>query len=42
MSAFVESLKRLYGKGRITEAKLREFLAVGKITQEEFDYIIGA
>lgn len=39
MSAFVESLKRLYKKSRITVAKLNELLASGKITQEEFDYI---
>ena len=42
MSRFVESLKRLYKSGKITEEKLAELLAEGKITQEEYDYIMGA
>lgn len=42
MSRFVESLKRLYKGGKITEEKVAELLAEGKITQEEYDYIMGA
>ena len=40
MSRFVESLKRLYKAGKVTEEKLSEMLAGGKITQEEYYYII--
>lgn len=39
-SDFVESLKRLYAARKLTEKKLGEFLASGRITQEEFFYII--
>ena len=39
MSRFVESLKRLYSAGKITEEKLSEMLAEGKITEEELNYI---
>ena len=41
MRTFVESLKRLYKAGRISRAKLEEFLSEGKISQEEFNYIVG-
>lgn len=41
MRTFVESLKRLYKAGRVTIEKLEGFLAGGKISQEEYDYIIG-
>ena len=47
MRAFVESLKRLYkkwketGSGNVTDEKLDELLAEGKITQEEYEYIKG-
>lgn len=41
MSTFVESLKRLYAAGKITTAKLDELLASGKISQEEYNYIIS-
>lgn len=40
MSRFIESLKRLYGAGKITEDKLNEMLKDGKISQAEYDYII--
>lgn len=40
MSVFVDSLKRLYLAQRVTLVKLDEFLLEGKITQEEYDYII--
>ena len=41
MSAFVESLKRLYKKGSISAAKLAALLTEGKISQEEYGYITG-
>lgn len=41
MRTFVESLKRLYRQGRVTIEKLQQFMSEGKISQEEFDYIIG-
>lgn len=41
MRTFVESLRRLYKAGRITVEKLQEFLAAGKINEEEYAYIIG-
>ena len=40
MSRFVESLKRLYKAGKVSEEKLDEMLAEGKITEEELNYII--
>ena len=40
MSTMVESLKRLYGQGKVTKAKLDTMLADGKLTQEEYDYIV--
>lgn len=41
MSAFAQSLKRLYKAGRITLDKIKEFLHEGKITLKEYDWIIG-
>ena len=41
MSRFVESLKRLYKAGRVTDEKLQALLSNGEITQEEYDYIIS-
>ena len=41
MSRFVESLKRNLNKGWITVLYLDELLALEKITQEEYDYIIA-
>ncbi len=42
MSAFVESLKRLYNRGFVTTAKLNALVREGKLTQAEYDYIVGA
>lgn len=42
MRALVESLRRLYKGGKITAEKVAELLTEGKITQEEYEYIIGA
>lgn len=39
MSNFVESLKRLYATGKITDDKLSEFQTSRKITEEERIYI---
>lgn len=41
MSTFVESLRRLYKAGKITKKKLDDLLDEGKITQDEYDYIIA-
>jgi hypothetical protein len=41
MSAFVQSLKRLYAAERITQQKLTELQTNGKITQEELNYILN-
>jgi len=38
-SKFVESIRRLYQAGKITIDKVKELLANGKITPEEYDYI---
>lgn len=42
MRALVESLRRLYKAGKITDEKVAELLTEGKITQEEYEYIMGA
>ena len=39
MSTFVESLKRLYATGKITEEKLLNLQNAGKITEGEYAYI---
>lgn len=41
MSKFVESLRRLYHAGKLTDAKLQQFVDEGKITRDEADYIRG-
>ena len=43
MSTFVESLRRLRLKGSAaaSDARLKDLLNRGKITQEEYEYIIG-
>lgn len=41
MSRFVESLKRNLAKGYITVLYLDDLLLAGKITQEEYDYIVA-
>ena len=41
MSTLVESLKRLYQKGKITDEKLNSMQAEGKITADEQQYIIS-
>ena len=39
MRVFVESLKRLYKSGKVTLTQIQAYLANGKITTEEYDYI---
>lgn len=39
MRTLVESLKRLYEKSSVTDEKLANMLAEGKITEEELAYI---
>lgn len=37
---FVESMKRLYKNGKVTEEKICELYISGKITEEEKCYIL--
>ena len=41
MTQLVESLKRLYKKGKISEEKLHTMLQKSIITDYEYKYIIG-
>ena len=41
MSTLVESLKRLYEKGKVTDEKLAAMQSEGTITAEEQQYIIS-
>ena len=41
MRILVESLRRLYKKGKVTKKKLQEMVEAGTISQAEYDYIIG-
>ena len=41
MRQFVESLRRLYKAGRVPSGKIKEYVASGKITSAEYDYIVG-
>lgn len=38
-STLVESLKRLYQRGKVTDEKLQSMVEKETITQEEFNYI---
>ena len=40
MRILVESLRRSYRAGKISLDKIKEMLSTGKITSEEYDYII--
>jgi len=42
MSARIEKLKRYYNSGKISLADIDKLLEAGKITQEEYDYIIAS
>ena len=41
MRLLVESMRRLYRAGKITLEQVKERLAKGEITTEEYDYIVG-
>ena len=41
MRMLVESLKRLYHKGKLTIEDIRKRLDDGIITEEEYRYIVG-
>ena len=41
MNQFVESMKRLYVNGKVTELKVVELFESGKISKEERLYILG-
>lgn len=40
MRMLVESLKRLYKAGRVSDEKIDSMVQVGTITQEEAEYIV--
>lgn len=41
-SVFVESMRRLYKDGKVTEKKILELFESNKITNEEKSYILNA
>lgn len=41
MRILIESLKRLYTKGSLTEEQVAERVAKGSISAEEYEYITG-
>lgn len=41
MTEFVESLKRLYMDGKVTDVILKRLVESKKISTEEFNYIVG-
>ena len=41
MSAFIQSLKRLYDSNRLTTTKLDDLVTAGKVSAEEHSFIIG-
>jgi len=41
MSRFVESLKRLYAKDRVSEEQLTKLVETEKLTEDEVKYIKG-
>lgn len=41
MKILVESLKRLYKKGTLTQEQVAERVAKGSISAEEYEYITG-
>ena len=40
-SILVESMKRLYQGGKITKANVKVRVKSGKITEDEYEYIVG-
>ncbi len=41
MRTLVESLKRLYNKGKLTKEDVRERVVKGSISADEYEYITG-
>ena len=41
MKILVESLKRMYKKGTLTEEQIAERVTKGSISSEEYEYITG-
>ena len=41
MRKLVESLRRLYRAGKVSDETLREMVSGGTITESEYDYIVG-
>lgn len=41
MKIYIETLKRIYEKGKISLEKLNVLLDSGKITNDEFVFIVG-
>lgn len=41
MKMLVESLKRMYKKGTLTEEQIAERVTKGSISEEEYEYITG-
>jgi hypothetical protein len=41
MRTLVQSLKRLYAKGSVTQEKIHTMVEEGKLTEEEYEYIVG-
>ena len=41
MRTLVESLKRLYESGRVTKENVSARVKSGKITEDEYEYIVG-
>lgn len=41
MRIFVISLRRLYLAGKVSLDKIKSYVASGKITTEEYDYIVA-
>lgn len=41
MKILVESLKRMYKKGTLTEEQIAERVTKGSISAEEYEYIMG-
>jgi len=41
MSTLVNSLKRLYEKGRLTKDQIKGRVQKGTITEDEYEYITG-
>ena len=41
MKILVESLKRLFEKGNLTKAQIKERVEKGSISAEEYEYITG-